>query len=63
MAEIIMRRPAVTAMTGLPRSTIYYLMQHSDFPRQIKLGPRASGWLKSEIEAWIQQRIEHRGAA
>ena len=27
------------------------------FPKPIKLGPRASGWLESEINAWISERI------
>jgi hypothetical protein len=27
-------------------------------PRAISLGPRSVGWVESEIDAWIAQRIE-----
>ncbi|WP_423779275.1 helix-turn-helix transcriptional regulator [Escherichia coli] len=36
---------------------------HCGFPKPIKLG-RSSRWYKSEVEQWMQQRIEEsRGAA
>ena len=30
------------------------------FPKAIKLGPRAKGWLASEIAAWQHERIAQR---
>jgi len=35
-------------------------MQDGTFPKPIKLGARAVGWLESEIEEWLQARIEKR---
>jgi prophage regulatory protein len=56
----ILRLPAVKARTGLSRSSIYAMMSEGDFPTQISLGKRAIGFVESEIDAWIFQRIETR---
>ncbi|MDH4124705.1 MAG: AlpA family transcriptional regulator [Gammaproteobacteria bacterium] len=54
----ICRLPEVIARTGLPRSTIYELMLNDEFPSQIRLGRRTVGWVESEIEVWIDRRID-----
>jgi prophage regulatory protein len=60
--EAVLRLPAVKARTGLARSTIYERIARNEFPAQVKLGARASGWLASEVDAWLAQRIaESRG--
>ena len=42
MADLILKRPAVQARTGLSRSTIYLMMAQGAFPKPITLGaPRA----------------------
>ena len=48
----ILRLPAVVAMTGLSEATIYRRMHAGTFPQTIRLGPRAVGWSKAEIEEW-----------
>lgn len=58
MAQTILRLPAVIATTGLSRSTIYARILEGTFPRQISLGPRAVGWLESEIDAWITEQAQ-----
>ncbi|PHI30042.1 helix-turn-helix transcriptional regulator [Budvicia aquatica] len=51
----------ITTLTGLTDKWFYKLIQLGQFPKQIKLG-RSSRWLKSEVEAWLRQRIkESRG--
>jgi len=57
MANSILRLPAVKARTGYSRSTIYLRMSDGSFPRPISLGARAVGWVESDIEAWIEDRI------
>lgn len=52
----ILRIAAVTERTGLARSTIYKLIADDGFPRPVELGPRARGWLRSEVESWITSR-------
>lgn len=54
----ILRLPSVTARTGLSRSTIYLRVSEGTFPKPIALGPRAVGWIESEIDEWIACRIE-----
>ena len=58
----VLRRPAVEAITGLSRSTIYANMQLGEFPKPIRLGPKAVGWLETEILAWIEARTAERNA-
>jgi prophage regulatory protein len=53
----VVRLPQVKAQTGLSRSTIYQLMADGNFPKSIALGPRAVGWLASDIDDWIDARI------
>ncbi len=57
---LYLRLPAVKACTGLSRSTIYAYIAQGHFPKQIPLGPRSSGWLASEINAWIEERLKAR---
>jgi len=35
-------------------------MSVREFPKQIKLGPKSSGWLIDEVDAWIQNQIKNR---
>ena len=39
---------------------IYKLVSKGKFPKPIKLGERGSGWLTSEIDAWLQSRVDAR---
>lgn len=56
----ILRRPEVERMTGLSRQGIYDCIHRAGFPRPVKLGGRASGWVESEVQAWIEARISDR---
>ncbi len=59
-----LRLPEVLARTGLSRSTIYVRLDQGRFPRPVSLGGRAVGWIESEVDEWIRQRIdESRGGA
>jgi prophage regulatory protein len=40
------------------RSTIYQLITQGKFPKPISLGARAVAWLESDIDAWIEARIQ-----
>jgi len=54
----LIRRKEVETRTGLSRSTIYARIAAGTFPPPIDLGGgRAVGWLESDIDGWIRQRI------
>lgn len=58
MSAKILRLPAVKALTGLSRSSIYEYMAKDEFPRQVKLGPRAVGWSEQSIIRWIETKAQ-----
>lgn len=58
MAHRVLRLPAVKASTGLSRSSIYMRVADGQFPKPIKLGARAVGWLESEVDEWLSRQIE-----
>jgi len=53
----ILRWPELKNTVGYSRTNIYYLMKKGDFPQSIKLGGRAIGWLESEVNEWINDRV------
>lgn len=38
-------------------SGLYGAIAKGDFPRPIKIGPRASAWIETEVDAWIERKI------
>lgn len=40
---------------GLCRSSVYRLMARGEFPNHVKLGPNSVGWLRADIDAWLEQ--------
>jgi prophage regulatory protein len=64
----ILRLKQLTERIGLGRSTIYDRMNVQSprydptFPKPIKLGASAIGWIDSEITTWIEQRMSAKEA-
>ena len=57
MAHTLQRLPAVKAKTGLSRSTIYMKIANHTFPKPVKLGGRAVGWVDGEVDDWLEDLI------
>lgn len=55
--ERILRLPEVMSTTGISASQIYRRAKAGTFPKPVKLGPNTSGWVESEVQAWVQARI------
>ena len=55
--ERILRLPEVISVSGLSRSTLYAQIQQGLWPKPIRLGSRAVGWVASEAQALISARI------
>ena len=53
----VLRLPQVCDLTGLCRSMIYQLEADERFPKRVKIGIRAVGWLEGEIQAWLRARV------
>lgn len=56
----IMRLPEVAAVCGKSRAAIYKAIRKGEFPKQVKLSARASGWVRCEVEAWVKARMAAR---
>ena len=54
----IWRLPEVLRQTGLSRSTIYEMISRGEFPRQVKLGRRAVGWMANDVQDWIHSKVD-----
>jgi prophage regulatory protein len=56
----IIRFDEVMVKTGLKHSALYALMAQGSFPKPLPLGPKARGWLESEVNDWIATRVAER---
>ncbi len=54
----LIRRPVVQDMCGLSSSAMYEQIANGTFPRPVPIGARAVAWVESEVEDWIDKRIE-----
>lgn len=52
----ILRMPEVVSRVGLSRSQVYAMINRGEFPKQIRLSARTSGWIEADIENWIESR-------
>ena len=50
----------VAKITTLSKASIYRLIKAGNLPKQVKLGERSSGWIESEIQDWVKQKMEAR---
>ena len=60
-AKSFLRGRAVSARTGLSRTTIWRMTRAGKFPKPVPItGGFAVGWVEDEIEEWIKARIQQR---
>lgn len=53
-----MKIDEVIALTTLSETQIYRKMKAGEFPQNISIGANSKVWLESEIQQWIQSKIE-----
>ncbi|MGI2224976.1 helix-turn-helix transcriptional regulator [Shewanella frigidimarina] len=54
----ILRRPEVTLMTGLSKSSLQIRINQGTFPPPISLGARAVGFVEHEVEATLRELLK-----
>lgn len=52
----IIRIEELEKRIGVRKSSIYALIRRGEFPAPVQLLDRASGWLDSDIDAWLKSR-------
>ena len=53
----ILRTPAVLALIGLSRTSLWRRVRAGDFPAPVRLGgagARAVGWRRADVERWLE---------
>ena len=56
----LIRLPQVKQRVGMSKSQIYKLIEVAQFPKPIKVSKRISCWVATEIDDWINNKIENR---
>ncbi|HEY3982491.1 AlpA family transcriptional regulator [Cedecea sp.] len=58
MPKILIRLPEVQRRTGFSKAWLYRLMSLRRFPSAVKIGVRSIAFVESEVDDWINQRID-----
>ena len=61
--RIIVSVNDVCQMTSLSRTAINNWRREGKFPQHVQLGEKRLGFVRAEVEAWINKRIAARQAA
>lgn len=60
MSQKFIKLQAVKQLTALGRTSIYNKVKAGQFPKPFSLGLRSIAWLSSDIDTWIQSRVDAR---
>ena len=60
MSESLLRVEDVVEKIGVSRTTLWRWSKDGSFPQRIQLGQNSSGYVASEVETWIQDRMDAR---
>ena len=58
--ERVIRKPELFSRIPLSDPTIWRMERAGKFPKRVKLGGNAVGWLETEVEAWLAERSADR---
>jgi len=56
----VMRFREVRGTVSLSRSTVWRKVRDGSFPRPIRIGKSAVGWIASEVQDWIAEQAAAR---
>ena len=55
---MILRTANLQTYVGLSRTTIWRLEKSGQFPKRVRLGQNSVGWLKGDVDTWLESRKE-----
>lgn len=55
-AGAVVARTGLKALTGLSPTTVWRMEKRGQFPRRVTLSSGRVGWMRAEIEAWLETR-------
>ncbi|KGY11717.1 transcriptional regulator [Vibrio tubiashii] len=55
-----LRLQEVKEKTGLSKSAIYSKIKEGEFPASVPIGSRTVAWIDSDIEKWLEWRVQVR---
>lgn len=55
-----LRLKDVKEKTGLSKSAIYRKIKEGEFPASVPIGSRTVAWLESDINEWLEWRMQVR---
>ncbi|WP_441001139.1 helix-turn-helix transcriptional regulator [Fodinibius sp. SL11] len=59
MDDLELIRPKQLAdLLSISIPTLYRMINEGDLPPKVKIGKRAVGWRRSQIEEWMEERTE-----
>ena len=53
----------VVSMTGISKSQVYRLANMGAFPKPTRLTAQSVAWVKQEVQAWIDDKVQARDSA
>lgn len=56
MQNVYLRWPTIQEVSALSRVTVWRMERDGKFPRRRQLSANSVGWLKSEVDAWVDSR-------
>ena len=63
MTRRFLRLPEVIARAGFSRSTLYRELSFGRFPKPIQISENTVAWLESDLEDWIDSKLEKPGGS
>lgn len=56
----IIRKPELFSIIGMKDTSVWRMEQAGKFPKRLRLGGSACGWLLSEVNGWLSERAAAR---
>ena len=53
---MVLRTQQLREYIGLSRTTRWRLEKSGQFPKRVRLGQNSVGWLKGDVDTWLESR-------